>query len=143
MKFTPKSAEEIQLEKLWPKGIYPFAVKHAEEKTSKKGNAMFELELIVYNGEKEQFIRDWLMIDQIEKLEQFCRMTGMADEYKAGDLQDYQLMNKEGYCFLKQQDAKGEYPAKNAVSYYCPAPNGASALPKKPAEDDDSDCIPF
>ena len=145
MRFQPETEEELKAKRLFKDGIYPFAVMKAEEAISQKsGNEMLKLEIAVYGeGERRINVYEYLMPSMPEKLEQFCRMTGLTEKYLSGELQAYDVDNKQGYCFLKTQPAKDGYGPKNVISYYCPAPGGAGPAPKKPLIDDADQEIPF
>jgi hypothetical protein len=126
MQFTPKSQEEIALDRLWPDGIYPFTVQSAEDTVSKKsGKDMIVVELKLYNDTgRERVIKDYLMESMIERLEQFCRFTGLEDLYNSGNLTALDMENREGYVAIRTEKPKpgSDFKPKNVVYYYCDKP---------------------
>ena len=151
MNFTPKSKEELAMDGLLPAGKYPFSVTKAEEKTSKaSGNPMLALQLTVYADNGGQVtVFDYLMENKPAQLEQFCRFTGMEALYSSGKLEADDCVGREGYACIKIQPAKDGYDPKNAVSYYCPKPEGtlagapAGRLAAAPKDLEGEDSIPF
>jgi Protein of unknown function (DUF669) len=120
MKFTPKTKEEAMRAGLLPKGVYPFVVIKAENKTSKSGNPMVELLLKIWdvNG-KEYLMYDYLMESIEYKLRHFCYSIGMGEMSEKGEFDVYEVKGKQGSCkIIIKEDKNGEYPPKNSVSDY-------------------------
>ena len=140
MRFTPKSEEELRT--LLPAGDYQFEVRRAENKTSKKGNDMIELMLLVYGDAGETVpVNDWLvpgtqMGDR--KLRHFCHSAGLEELYDNGDLNYQDCIGRSGTVKLRvKKDASGQYPDKNEVADYVvpksePAPEPAATNGSKP-----------
>jgi hypothetical protein len=118
MNFTPKSEEELAEENLLQPGIYDFEVATAEEKVSKKGNAMIEMNLKVFHVDGSfTFVRDWLLDSFLPKLLAFCKETGLREAYDSGTLKSDDLPGKFGKVELEIKK-DGDFPAKNAVKRY-------------------------
>jgi hypothetical protein len=150
MKVTPRTEEELEMDGLLPEGTYPFSVQQAEEKVSKKGNAMIKLTLRLYgeNG-REGIVWDYLMDSMPQRLAQFCRFTGLEDRYNAGEVEAPDCENREGYVTIRTEKGKDGFPPKNVVHYYSakPAPKPAAkvttGLTKADGAADEDDSIPF
>lgn len=128
--FTPKTEKQLQEERLFPKGNYPFEVTSAVEKKSKSGNDMIELNLLVYlpDGRQVKFY-DWLLPSMAFKLFHFCSYTGLAVKYDQGTLTGQDCVGRQGYCVLGISK-DGE---KNEIKDYARAPEMKRALtPSKP-----------
>lgn len=149
----PKTEEELDMDRLLPKGTYDFEIVKAEEKTSKKGHEMIDANLKVYHGEGFQFVRDFLMEAMPHKLRHFAETVGVLDAYESGSLQASDIVGRSGKVRIDIEPA-GEYPAKNVVKDYGEkkkadvAAKGPlmNAGPKKtPSVEDglESDSIPF
>lgn len=113
----PKTEEELDMDRLLPKGTYDFEIVKAEEKTSKKGNDMIDVNLKVYHGEGFQFVRDFLMEAMPHKLRHFAETTGLIEAYDSGSLQASDIVGRSGKVRIDIEPA-GEYPAKNVVKDY-------------------------
>jgi hypothetical protein len=126
MKYTPRSLEDLAADRLWPEAVYPFSVKSAEEATSKtSGKEMIVLELCIYSDDgKMKVVKDYLVEDQLEKLAQFCRFSGIEELYNSGNVTALDMENREGYVKIKQEKPKpgSDFAPKNAVAWYCPKP---------------------
>lgn len=125
MNFTPKSQEELALDRIWPDGVYPFTVQKSEDAVSKAGNPMIALEVRIYNPTgREKVLKDWLLPDNMEKLSQFCRFAGIEDLYDSGNLTALDCENREGYVSIRTEKPKpgSQYGPKNVVHFYCPKP---------------------
>jgi len=145
----PKTEEELDFERLLPKGTYDFEVVKAEEKQSKKGNDMIAVNLKVFHGEGFQFVRDFLMEAMSHKLRHFAETVGMINAYDTGQLDADSLVGRSGKARIDIEPA-GEFPAKNVVKDYGekkkadPVAKGPlmNAGPKILIEDDGTD-IPY
>lgn len=151
MKFTPKTAEEIETEKrdfaassLLPKGWYDFEVMEAHDAVSKKsGKDMIKLKLRVFNpsgGEKHVY--DYLIETAPTHLFDFCESVGLENLYHSGTLTAADCGGRAAKVQLVIDDKDKNYAPKNVAKNYASAramvPTGASE-----PEDDDSDSIPF
>lgn len=120
MNFPAKTEKQLKEELLIPAGTYPFEVMSAEDKNSRAGNEMIELELRVFmpDGRSRQ-LKDWLMEKMAFKLFHFCAYTGLAVKYEQGTLHSEDCIGKTGYAVIEiQVDKKGEYPDRNSVKDY-------------------------
>jgi hypothetical protein len=158
VKFTPKTAGEIEAEKAkflpWPKGAYDFEVAAAEDATSKAGNEMIVLELQVFdqNGNRRQ-MKDWLLETLPVKLKHACEAVGLHAAYENGNISSYDFVGRTGRLTLGIERQSG-YEDRNKVLGYIPAdevvtrqisPAAARPIPprqKTPAGDIDDE-IPF
>lgn len=132
MRFTPVSEEEAATVNLLPKGDYDAVVKSCIEKTSKKQNPMFEVDLIVYGPEgKERTVRDWLVCTDTgqAKLQAFCKSAGQWDAYTNGELCAETFADASVRVKIGVEEGDGEYPPKNSVKSYLP-----KKLPVNPAK---------
>lgn len=120
MKFKPCSEKEIAEANLIPVGTYPFEVMEAEDKLSKAGNDMIQVELRVFMPDgRERGVLDWLMEKVAYKLFHFCTYSGLATEYGNGTLKAADCVGKTGYCSIGvQEDKTGQYPPRNNVKDY-------------------------
>jgi hypothetical protein len=150
MKFQAKTQEEIDAANLCEEGDYPFTIAEAAEQTSKRGQPMFKLKLLVHaDGERDWHIFDYVSPAFMEhRLLHLCEGTGLFPQYAAGELEASELVGQEGHCRIIVQEAKGGYPAKNVVDDYL-VPDRKKAMaenktkastPLTPPEDDD---VPF
>lgn len=147
MRFTPKTEEELEMEGVLPKGIYPFSVLKAEHAVSKKSGAdMIKLSLRLYGDGRDAFATDYLMEAMAFKLAHFCEQTGLSDRYNSGELEADDCENREGW--VRVDVKKDDYGTKNEVKDYVSKPETSAAqtrpAPKsRPLVDDDDDMVPF
>lgn len=143
MNFSAKTEKQLQSELLIPAGVYPFTVTTAENKKSKAGNDMIELELRVFMPDgRERGLRDWLMEKMAFKLFHFCAYTGLATKYEAGTLEAGDCVGRSGFAkIIVQADKQGQYPDRNSVADYArsadgkmPAGGGIAATKPQPTE---------
>lgn len=137
MNFKPKTEKEIADENLLPKGEYDFEVVAAEDKVSKKGAEMIQLNVRVFNGESgAYFVRDFLLEQFSFKLRHFCEATGLIEKYEDGSLEALDCEGRVGRLKLViKVDKSGQYPPQNNVADYI--------VPKKKGEEADDDNLPF
>lgn len=125
--FTPQTRDEIQRERLWPKGIYDFEVLAGEDKRSSKGADMIELEIRIYDSTgRKMTVKDWLLEAMKEKMLNFCEATDRMDLYNTGNLQGYDCVGAAGKLKLIVDPGKGTFGPSNKVKDYI--------VPKKDAE---------
>jgi hypothetical protein len=130
MQFQAKTEKQINEENLIPEGVYPFDVMNADNKTSKAGNEMIELELRIYCADgRERSLNDWLMPKMAFKLFHFCAYCGLSQQYDAGTLTAADCVGKSGFVKIGiQADKQGQYPDRNSVKDYVrPEPKLGSA----------------
>lgn len=120
MNFTSKTEKQLAEERLMPKGVYPFEVISADDKKSKAGNDMIELEVRLFMPDgTTRSLRDWLMEKMAFKLFHFCAYTGLSQKYEAGTLQSSDCVGRTGYAKVDiQADKTGQYPDRNSIGDY-------------------------
>ncbi len=139
MRFSPKTAAEIDAEKAkfaaWSRGNYDFEVVSAEDSTSKNGNDMIVVELLVFDqhGNKKK-IKDWLVEAMPVKLKHMCEATGLHSEYDEGNFTSDDLLGRTGKVTLAIEKNE-QYGDRNKVYDYVPAPRpeGRVAAKTRPA----------
>jgi hypothetical protein len=150
MKHKPKTDEEIAKEGLLPEGIYDFEVAAAEEKVSKSGNDMFQLNLHVYGPDGEaRTVRDWVLPSFPKKYKHLHDALGLLDLYQTGETKEADLVGKSGKVIIvigePYTDKNGMEQINNSVSDYVKrddvsgAPVTKKGLPKDVEEDE----VPF
>ena len=134
MQFTPRSAEDIASDNLFPEGEYDFEVISATDEISKSsGNEMIHLKLRVYhpNGSgRFVLVDDYLLESVAFKLRHACDATGLTTEYETGSLEAHEFEGRAGRVKLRVQKSE-IYQDKNAVKDYVPA--GKPAAKQKAA----------
>lgn len=144
MRVTPRSEQELQESLVIPKGIYKFEVASAEEAVSKSGNEMIKLQLRVWDKEgKIHIIYDYLLDSLAFKLRHFAEYTGLIDKYNMGGINAEDCLYKSGSVELMIQEAKDNYPMKNAVKDYVKMEKSAKVVAPKEEPFDDLDDLPF
>ena len=136
MKFQPKTEEEVQTANLLEAGDYPAEVTGAEEKISKKGNAMIVLQVKVHASEK-RMLTDYLLDleSTAYKLRHFCVSAGIEDKYTSGELTAADCVGKAITVKVGIDKNEGtDFPAKNVILDYPVAVEASS-----PPDDD----LPF
>lgn len=143
MRFQSKTEEEIIRENLLPEGTYDFEVVKAEEKESKKGNPMLEINMKVFRADGDGFIfvRDWLMEAFPMKLIHFCREVGLESRYADGVLTAEECVGRTGRVQIVQKQQDGFDP-QNSVKDYGPG-KGVAAKAKAETQEDPDDIVPF
>jgi hypothetical protein len=121
MQFIPKSEEELN--ELFQPGRYIAEVFKAEEKTSKSGNEMIELQLKVYsqNMSETRLVFDYLVDikSMAYKIKHFCDSCGITKIYESGKLSAENCIGKSCQVVLIiKEDKEGAYPPKNAIKDY-------------------------
>lgn len=138
MRVTPRSEQELQESLVIPKGIYAFEVASAEDAVSKSGNEMIKLQLRIWDAQgKVHFIYDYLLDSLAFKLRHFAEYTGLIEKYNMGGINAEDCLYKSGSVELMIQEAKDNYPMKNAVKDYVKTDRSAKvSAPDVPFEDD-------
>lgn len=131
MKFTPKTDEQIQQDRLLPDGVYDFEVMSAEDATSKTGKDMIALTLRVFlpSGSAIQ-LKDWLLADDTMawKLKKFCETIGMLEQYESGQFYAEDLDGRAGKVRIGSK-TDPEFGPQNRVVGYGEASRKAKAEP--------------
>lgn len=145
MEFTPKSEEQIQMDRCLPAGTYDFKVIDAEDTESKKGNEMIALKLRVYreDGSGTQ-LRDWILEKLEFKLRHFCETTGLLEVYNTGKLNAEICIGRVGRVVTSIEEQDGYGPQARVVDYEKNGSVTQSAITDPQAnESSDGDEIPF
>lgn len=125
MKVTPKTEKEIYEANLLPDGWYPFTIATAEEKVSKKGNEMIEINVKIYRGEGFSFVRDYLMDTEFGagKLRHLSETCGLLDAYESGGIEATMLVNREGFARIGREKSKDpQFADKNKILDFATQP---------------------
>lgn len=142
MKFQPKSHEELEKEKFFlSPGKADFQVLSATEKTSSKGNDMFELQLKIWDCDgREGNLYDYIVLNYHSKLVQLLLSIGELDLYTKGEISAPDLVNKSGKAMIHiEKDKTGKYPDKPAIKEYLAPESGR----KEPPDFDKDGDVPF
>jgi hypothetical protein len=119
MQFEPKTREQIEDEKLWPKGTYGFEIIEAKEAKSKAGNEMFELRVRLSNGNGlRRVLTDYLMPQRAGKLYSCCAAIGLLDKYRSGVLAADDFIGGRGKALLAVEKGKNGYGPRNVIEDY-------------------------
>jgi hypothetical protein len=104
---------------LWPSGVYQFYIVEAQEKTSRAGNGMIEINVeITRKDGARKLVRDWLLPQRPLKLLHACVTCGVENKYRAGVLSDDDLLGKRGRLKLGVERASIQHPRRNVVVDY-------------------------
>ena len=147
MKITPKTEEQIAAEGVLAPGVYSFEVMKAEEKTSKSGNPMIVLDVKLFGPDGEPFyVNDYLLEKFAFKLRHFCAMTGLLDAYQQGSLTAGDCEGRTGHAKVAIDKGKpnpqgGNYPDRNAIKDYVPAPVEAAKPEPTDAQLSNTDAV--
>lgn len=153
--------EEALAEQLCPKGKAPFTILEAsvvESKSQKNaGKEMLKLKLDVHADDGfdyhvYDYVAPWFMA---HKFRHFFFCIGAGKAYESGTVDPASLIEREGWCEVGHERAKGDFPPKAKIVDYVPensmaesqqarenatAPSPAAPSPK-PAESEDD--VPF
>lgn len=122
-------------------GEYDASVKVAEEKISKSGNEMIELQLEVYSEGRRVPVFDYLMAEGFEwKMRHFCESAGL--DYERGEMSDSELIGLSLRVHLGQEKQAG-YPMKSKVTDYVPRLQAGVATGGAVSESGVDDDLPF
>lgn len=153
MKFTPKSEQQLEAERLeaeknrlMPYGtVCDFETVEASNERSGKGSDMIKLIVKVFapNGEERMF-NDYLVATFEHKLRHAASACGVLDKYENGELDATDFLYKSGKCIMGiERDKTGNYPPKNKIADYVKRAEGDSAPVARKAPADLDDEIPF
>jgi len=130
MKFQPKTEKEIAEAGLLPVGVYPFEVLEASDSTSKAGNGMIVLDILIHAPDgSNRKLTDYLLEAMAFKLYHFSKHHGLIDKYQAGSLTAEDCIGRSGWVKLGIQKGKpkpdggGDYPDRNSVATYVAGPD--------------------
>lgn len=148
MKFTPKTAEQIEKEQTsfapFPNGEYDFEFEDATDEVSQSsGNDMIKLKVNIYNAEgSRRVVFDYLTTGKAEyKLRHCAEACGLLADYENGSIEAEQFIGHSGKCKVRAVPAKDGYPAKNDIQDYIVKPNAVKVVLKQ--TEPESDIIPF
>lgn len=117
---NPLSREQMQQGDLVEPGNYDFEVVDAQERMSKSGNEMIELQVKIWdkNG-RGRVLFDYLLSALEFKLGHFAECTGLFDKYQEGALSAEDCIGKSGQCKVYIQKSKDpQYGDKNSIADY-------------------------
>lgn len=123
MKFTPKTEKEIEVENLWPEGVYSFEIFKTDDKPSRSGNQMITLSMFIYNenGDKK-IVNDYLLEAAAYKLRHAAVTCGLMSHYENGFLACADFEEKTGKVKVGiEKDKSGNYSDKNVIKDYIPS----------------------
>jgi hypothetical protein len=154
--FPPMTESELQALNMVEDGIYDFNVMKATQKTSKSGNQMIELQLVIWDKQgKEHIVFDYLVsiTSMVYKIKHFCDTVGLDKEYQSGSFDVMQCEGRTGKAHIIIQAGQpnpngGMYADKNAVKDYVMTDSGAGKVDLSgntpEPKDEFSDCdLPF
>ncbi len=119
MNFEPKTKEQIEDEKLWPKGEYGFEIVEAKEAKSKAGNEMFEIRVRVSDDDgASRVLTDYLLPKRAEKLYGCCAALGLLNKYNSGVLSHDDFVGGKGKLLLAVEKGKNGYRPRNVIEDY-------------------------
>ena len=122
--FNYQSHEEIIKEGLIPaKTICDVEVINSEDRTSKGGNEMIELNLKVFHEGRTTSIKDFIVFSDAylskKKRSEACISFDLVKQEKSGQLFASDFTGKSGKVMIGiQTDKNGEYPDKNNILAY-------------------------
>lgn len=135
IKYDPKDAVLCL-----PPGDYPATIDAVEEKQSKAGNDMYQVDFTVYtSGDKRVRVTDYIVIPSfVWKLKRLARALGMEDAFKAGSFDPASQVGQNIVVTLDVEEKEG-YDDRNTIKAYL-TKDGRD--PKKPVADA-ADDLPF
>lgn len=139
---SPLSKQQLQEGDLIPNGDYDFEVADAQDKHSKKGQEMIELQLRIWLPDgRIKVIFDYLLESMPWKLGHFAQATGLMEQYESGELCSQDCRGRAGRLSIYiQRDKTGLYGDRSSVKDYL-----TDQEPTKPTKQTESfdDSIPF
>lgn len=119
-RFTPKSDNELNAERLLPEGEYDFEVSKAVDKTFKSGSVGIALTLMVFTPDgTSRIVNDNLVFSEsaMFKVSQFSKAVELYEKYTLGEIDAADCEGRTGRCKVGIEP-EGEYPAKNKIKSY-------------------------
>ncbi|TAL08491.1 MAG: DUF669 domain-containing protein [Nitrospirae bacterium] len=151
MRINPRTEEEVQSIGLLTPGKYDVEVLDAQDRISKSGNEMIEMQLRVWGSDgKICILTDYLLDAMAFKLRHFAEATGLIDKYNLGNLEAADCINKCAKAQItiqkgkEKEDGSGEkYRDKNVITDYFI--HTGKAPSSSPPQNDDflNDEVPF
>jgi hypothetical protein len=128
MQFTPITpASPTSL--LLP-GVYAFRVASAIDTTSRAGNNMVQLDLVVWDNERRQYrVRDWLLPQPVwaDKVRSFFDAASMQTKYITGKIEAADCLGVHGRLRVDiQESVTPRWPRQNTVKLYLRDPQSLS-----------------
>lgn len=120
MKYTPYTEKQIAEMNVWPEGFYPFEIKEAEETSSKSGNDMIKLSVVLFGRDgRSTMVFDYLLDALPQKLRQCAVACGLVSEYEQGNLSGVHFVGKTGHAKVGIEKSKDPaYADKNKIVSY-------------------------
>lgn len=143
MRVTARTEAQLAEENLWDTKVpYGFQVLEAHDQTSKNGNEMIKLKLLVFTDTgRERIMFDYLLDAMAYKVRHAAAATGLLASYEAGELQAHEFVNKTGYLKLgRRENAQTGLPENTIADYVY---DKAAPQVVKPASALIEDEIPF
>lgn len=141
----PLTKEQLAQGDLIPPGIYEFEVLDAQEKVSKSGKDMIELQLKVWMPDgRVRTIFDYLLEALEFKMGHFAETVGLLPKYQEGYLNADDCIGKSGKAKIyTQKDKTGQYGDKSAIADYIVDDKVAPTTKKSDIDPNLNDDIPF
>lgn len=122
MRFTPKTDDELNKERLLPEGEYDAEVTRAKDDKSKTSGAdMIKLTLTVYGPDGlGRLIDDYLVStpNAVFKVNQFAKAAGLKEKYDSGVITADDCVGRGVRVKVGYDEGDGQYQAKNKISAY-------------------------
>src|SRR6478609_5328631 len=124
MQFTPRTEKELKEQMLWPEGEYDFEITKSEQAVSgpqskNPGTPYIKLVARIFNQDGQERMQNAILHPNMEwQLRSFCYEVGLDEKYVTGTLSPEDCEGKQGKLQLKIEEAKGDFPAKNAVKQW-------------------------
>lgn len=120
MEFDAKTEKQIVEEMVWPKGEYDFEVIACKQKTSQRGNDMFEVHLRISDTKgNSKVIKDYLLPQFAMKFKRAMEAMGLEQQYMQGCVDDDDLVGKTGRIkMIIERDRAKRFRDRNAVDDY-------------------------
>jgi hypothetical protein len=145
MEFNPTDAGDKGSFSLLPEGLYDIEVVDAEERSSKKGNAMIALTLEVRHPDGyPSRVWDYLVSTPaaVFKIKQFCDAAGLTAEFMAGTLTEAHCRNRKLKAKIFVDGGRDGYQDRNSIKEYVPtasSPGGIATMPEHAMSPGDMD----
>lgn len=147
--FNPEESNNEGNFECLPNGEYDCQIEHVEDKTSKAGNKMLELQVNLFSGERIVRCYDYIVNPSgLWKLKSICRCCGW--DFDSGEVDEQLLVGKQFRVKVKLIPVTEQYPEKNQIMRYVSAINSTAApTPISKTESDtilaatSKDALPF
>lgn len=135
-----------------PEGEYEATIDKAEETTSKAGNDMVVLELLVYDGSRSYRLKEHIVEENLWKLKKIAKAVGSEEAFASGEFNpsDYVGRNlrvaltvKEDEKYGDQNQIKSCKPSGYSGELRTPPPAKSKPVAAGVAAESSGDDIPF